>query len=446
MVTRLRAFSAPTLFLVFGALLSAQAQPQESRPADRPTDTAASTPLFRSGVTLMTTVVIPRDRTGAFLPDLTAEDFLVFEDDQPQQVVSLVRVLGGRASDQLAPPLRLSDGIVLPPPAPPRASGDAGGRLFVILVDDLNIEAGLTLRTRQVFEQLAQNVIREGDLFGIVSTGLSSIATDVTDDRSLLDAAAARITGDGFNPNDLIENFPPDTLGVPQLMVRARLAFQTMRNIVQSLEQVQQLRKVVIYLSGGYDFNPFLLERAAYFRRAPSISPIGAAAFRQDSSLPLLGDASHSELAREILELATAANRANASFYTVDPRGLVAGPEPAHYQLNDSRSFSHWVFATQNSLRSIAEQTGGRAFVNRNDFDDVFREIDAETSDYYILGFALGNPDPTVGSRRLRVEVRGRDDIGVQHRSEYTYDATSQNPPNAQPTTLGDSPNPNAGR
>ena len=95
---------------------------------------------------------------------------------------------------------------------------------------------------------------------------------------------------------------------------------------------------------------------------------------------------------------------------------------------------------TQNSLRSIAEQTGGRAFVNRNDFDDVFREIDAETSDYYILGFALGNSDNTAGSRRLRIEVRGRDDVEVQHRSEYAYDGATENPPNALATTLGDSP------
>ena len=439
MMAQFRAFSTSALFLVFSALLSAQAPPQEPQPPDRPSDTGAPTPLFRSGVTLMTTVVIPRDPNGAFLPDLTAEDFVVFEDARPRQVVSLVRVLGGRAGDQLAPARRLPTGLVLPPPVPPRAPGDAGGRLFVILVDDLNIEAGLTLRTRQVFERLAENVIREGDLFGVVSTGLSSIAIDVTDDRSLLEAAAARIAGDGFGPNDLIENFPPDTLGVAELMVRARLAFQTMRNIVQSLEQVQQLRKVVIYLSGGYDFNPFVAERAVYFRRAPSISPIGAAAFRQDSSLPLFGDASHSELTREILELATAANRANASFYTIDPRGLVAGPEAAHYRLNDSRSFNHWIFTTQNSLRSIAEQTGGRAFVNRNDFDDVFREIDAETSDYYILGFALENSDTSVGSRRLRIEVRGRADVKVQHRSEYAYDGTTENPPAALPTALGDS-------
>ena len=317
-------------------------------------------------------------------------------------------------------------GVVLPPPPPPR-TGDAGGRLFVVLIDDLNIEAGLTLRTRAVFEQWAENVVREGDLFGIVSTGPSAIAIDATDDRGLLEAAAARITGDGFNPNELVENFPPDEQGVQELMLRARMAFNTMRNIVRNLEQVQQRRKVVAYVSGGYDFNPFAPERARY--HPGTASPRGLV-FGGPSGLSLGDIASERTLTEEIFELATAANRANASFYTVDPRGLVAGPGAADYRLGGPESFNEWIFTVQNSLRSIAEQTGGRAIVNRNDFDDAFRELDAETSDYYILGFALDDADSTVRTRRLRVEVRGRNDVRVQHRSDYTYGgATSENRP-----------------
>ena len=418
------------LLTVLGAAPVARAQPQEPRPADRRADPGAPGATFRSGITLMTTVVVPRDRNGTFLADLAAEDFLVFEDDQPRQVVSVVPVLAGRAGSQLARPLRLQGGIVLPPPPPPRAAGAEAGRLFVILVDDLAIEEGLTLRTRAVFEQLARSVIHEGDLFGVVSTGQSSIAIDVTADRSLLDEAAARIFGGGFSPNELIENFEPDRQGVPELMVRARMAFNTMRNIIRSLETVQHLRKVVIYLSSGYDFNPFLAERTRYHRLDIPTNPINSLArslLDAEGSTVLTDATSNAELAKEIAELAAAANQANASFYTVDPRGLVAGPEAAHYRLNDTRSFNEWVFTTQNSLRSIAEQTGGRAIVNRNDFDDAFREMDAETSDYYIVGFTVGDSDATV--RRLRVEVRGRDDVRVQHRSHYTLGGTGENRP-----------------
>ena len=64
--------------------------------------------------------------------------------------------------------------------------------------------------------------------------------------------------------------------------------------------------------------------------------------------------------------------------------------------------------------------------MNRNDFDDAFREIDAETSDYYVVGFYSSNPDPTFRTRRLRVEVN-RGDVDVQHRTHYTYARASEN-------------------
>ena len=279
-----------------------------------------------------------------------------------------------------------------------------------------------------MFEQLAENLIHEGDLFGVVSTGLSSIAIDVTDDRGLLDEAAARIMGGGFDPNELIENFPPAPGGVPELRVRAQMAFNTMRDMIRSLETVQHLRKVVVYLSSGYDFNPFISERALYFRSRGATSPFSRlGAPRAGTGIVPSDPLSDGDLTREIAELAAVANRANASFYTVDPRGLVAGLQPSHYQLGNSRSFNAWIFNVQNSLRALSEWTGGRAIVNRNDFDEAFRQVDAETSDYYILGFTVGDADSMV--RRSRVEVRGRDDIRVRHRSHYTLGGSAQNRP-----------------
>ena len=87
--------------------------------------------------------------------------------------------------------------------------------------------------------------------------------------------------------------------------------------------------------------------------------------------------------------------------------------------------WNDYQFTTQNSLRSLAELTGGKAIVNRNDFDDAFREIDAETSDYYVVGFYSSNPDPTFRTRRLRVDIN-REDVNVQHRTHYTYARPSE--------------------
>ena len=116
--------------------------------------------------------------------------------------------------------------------------------------------------------------------------------------------------------------------------------------------------------------------------------------------------------------LARAANRANASFYTIDPRGLVAGQD-IEFEVS-SHEWNEYMFQTQNSLRTLAYLTGGIAVVNQNNFEDALQRIDAETSDYYVLGFYSNNPDPTVITRRLKVEVN-RPGVTVRHRSHYSF-------------------------
>ena len=77
---------------------------------------------------------------------------------------------------------------------------------------------------------------------------------------------------------------------------------------------------------------------------------------------------------------------------------------------------------TQGSLQLLAEATGGFAVVNDNDFDGALKRIDAETSDYYILGYYSSNPDPKhrnrsveVKARRPGVQVRSRGGIAPGH-------------------------------
>ena len=60
---------------------------------------------------------------------------------------------------------------------------------------------------------------------------------------------------------------------------------------------------------------------------------------------------------------------------------------------------------TQDSLRVLAEETGGIAIVNQNDFDKALKRIDAETSDYYVLGYYSSNPDPLKRTRRIEVKT-----------------------------------------
>ncbi len=53
----------------------------------------------------------------------------------------------------------------------------------------------------------------------------------------------------------------------------------------------------------------------------------------------------------------------------------------------------------------LAEETGGIAVVNQNDFNKALKKIDNETSDYYVVGYYSSNPDPLRRNRKLEVKV-----------------------------------------
>jgi len=67
----------------------------------------------------------------------------------------------------------------------------------------------------------------------------------------------------------------------------------------------------------------------------------------------------------------------------------------------------------------LAEQTGGIAVVNQNDFDKALKRIDAETSDYYMIGYYSTNPDPLKRTRQIDVKVK-RNDVDVWARKSYS--------------------------
>ena len=86
------------------------------------------------------------------------------------------------------------------------------------------------------------------------------------------------------------------------------------------------------------------------------------------------------------------------------------------------------VTTTQNTLRVLAEQTGGFAIVNSNNFDKGLKRIDGETSDYYVVGYFSSNPDPLKKTRKIDITVK-RKGLEVRNlRQTYTL-KPSQGPP-----------------
>ena len=65
----------------------------------------------------------------------------------------------------------------------------------------------------------------------------------------------------------------------------------------------------------------------------------------------------------------------------------------------DQSEWRTYIQKTTSTLRYMAEETGGFAVVNTNEFAGELKRIDAETSDYYVLGYYSTNPDPAKRTR-----------------------------------------------
>ena len=414
--------------VALGVAGRAQTAPQRD-PASAQPQSVEQGPVFRSGVTLVTTDLIVRDGNGQFIPDLETEDLVVYEDGVVQEIASLVLVHGGRVYNRLLPPAPVQEGIILPVHRP---VSDTAGRVFILFVDDLHLEATLTPKIRRVFKQIADTLIHEGDMFGVISSGPSALNVDMTYDRSLLYAAMERITGDGFSAQQLVEMSGGGD-GPMELRWRVHRTFKLARQIAANLERLEHRRKSFIYLSSGYDFIPYQETRLSrspggkLFLNAgeddtgysPRGDQINSARLRELQRMTEPGSGfADTDLAAELADLARAANRANASFYTIDPRGLEASPG-LDYEV-PLQEWNRYISQTQFTMRFLAELTGGIAVVNTNNFRDALQRIDAETSDYYMLGFYSNNADPTLQTRRLRVEVN-RPGASVRHRTQYTF-------------------------
>ncbi|MGE0591005.1 MAG: VWA domain-containing protein [Vicinamibacterales bacterium] len=419
---RLLSAAAVASVLMVGPFEWAEQRPaaQTPAPAGQAADPAGQgQATFRGGVELVTTDVIVRDsQTEQFVADLQAGEFEILEDGIPQDIASLVLVHGGRVFNVQAPPAApVAEGIILPSVRP---TSDAAGRVFLVFIDDLHLEFGATPRTRDLIKRMLRNLIHEGDMFGIVSTGTSSLSVQLTYDRQVLESSISRITGGALKPRDIIEGMY-SAQGPSELRFRAHVAFRTAYDLMRNLEQLQNRRKAVLWISSGYDFNPFEKSRFDFLAERGGGD---SSEFRNDPfarSREQGTQFAEADLIRELAELTRAANRANATFYTIDPRGLIAGQDVD--QEVGTQEWLEYVRETQDSLRVLADTTGGIAVVNQNDFDRALKRIDAETSDYYVLGYYSSNPDPLKRTRRLEVKTT-RDNVQVWSRTSYSLRPT----------------------
>lgn len=121
--------------------------------------------------------------------------------------------------------------------------------------------------------------------------------------------------------------------------------------------------------------------------------------------------------------------KANAAIYSVDARGLQANP-PGGSAVSGSirgasvfnggaqRNTLNAQFAQQETVSTLANDTGGKAFLTSNDFAPVYAKVQADTRSYYLIGYSSTNHARDGKYRKIRIEVH-RPGIKVTARPGY---------------------------
>jgi len=368
--------------------------------------TPQTPPTFRVEVNYVEIDARATDAQGNFVADLTENDFQILEDGAPQAIKVFTRV-NLPIERQDAPLFKTS------PIEPDVRSNreEFNGRVFVLVLDDLQTDFRRSTRVRRAARQFIERYIGANDLTAIVYTGgVSDHGQEFTNSRARLLASVDKFSGnklqselmaklDDYYRAQQMQQAPRDT-SLAERGHKARNSLITLKNLAQYLSNVRGRRKAVVWFGEGIDY---------------------------DMDNPFTPDAN---ILRDTMKDAIAeATRAGVSFYGVDARGLGAGlddvmdigslppDDPAF--ASPSTIIQNEVRRAQDQIRVLSEQTGGFALINQNDFSSGFERIVADNSSYYVLGYYPTNDKRDGRFRKVDVRVT-RPGIKVQARNGYS--------------------------
>lgn len=406
------------LSLVLALVVLAAPSAQQSAPA-LSEQRESKGPVFRGDVNLIVVDVVVRDRSGAIVRGLTANDFEIREDNRPQQVVSfnVEEVTTTVPSGQVVPQV-LTAGVgpsdsktdaaatTSPPVAEPITREDLAGRRLIVLLFDLSsMQAEELERAVRAAVEYVDKQMAAADLVAIATIDTTlKVVSDFTGDREQVKAAlgqfvavdavrfetpAAETAATDETVAATGEATTSDSAEYDLFNNDARL--RALRTLADALAPVEQ-KKSILYFSGG-------------MTRSGGDNQV------------------------ELRAATTAAVRANVALYPVDTRGLqavVPGGDASRASARGVGAFSgrgvsqqfDRLFASQDTLQTLAADTGGRAFTDTNDFGEAFTQVQRDTSSYYLLGYSSTNSVKDGRFRRISVRVK-RPDLRVDHRAGY---------------------------
>ena len=393
---------------------------------------AQQQPIFRARRDAVSVDVVVRDRSGTVVRGLTSADFEVLEDGKPQQVQTFSfqeikthaeaaskALLGGVEARVLA---GAPAAATTPATADPQAFSSeelAGRRLIILLFDISSMEPEDVQRAVDAAKKYVEQQMSTADLVAIATVGTSlDVLTDFTGDREKVAGALntlAYTEGTATPPPDAstaatdeitasADETTTVTTETSELdMFNNDVRLRALKTLAETLQSIEQ-KKAIVYFSAG-------MQRS------------GA-----DNQI-------------ELRSAVNAAVRANVSIYPVDTRGLTAivpggdarggrggggggggggrggGARGLFSGAAVAQQFAS-LATSQDTLTTLARNTGGTAFTDSNDFGAAFKRVERDMSAYYILGYSSGNPARDGRFRRIQVRVK-KPDLRVEARAGY---------------------------
>ena len=378
----------------------------------------AQQPIFRAGVNFVRVDVMVHDGKGQPIGDLTQAEFEVLEDGKPQQIEQfrLIRIDGNpRPGDP--PPRELRNRI----DEEIEISRD-DVRLFVFFMDDYHVRLGNSLSVKEPLTRFVQTQLRPNDIVGIMYPLTPLDGITFTRNMASVISAIERFEGRKFDyrPRNSFEEQYARAPSEAVEQIRNQVVMTALRGLATRLGGLREGRKAIIYVSEG-----LTVMLPPQMRSADA--SLGPLATNPGARNPMLGENSareetmawfaQSDLYSQLRDVFTAANRNNAAIYTLDPRGLAPfeyGIDEAVGPNQDRRALQ----MTQDTLRSIADETDGRAIVNRNDLAPGLAQIVRDSSYYYLLGYNSSQAPADGKFHQITVRVKRR---GVEVRSRKGY-------------------------
>ena len=381
--------------------------------------------LVKVNTELVQAAVTVLDKAGRFVENLKAEQFELRVDGRPQPISFFEMVTAGSTSEEALMAARGKSPAALEKNGARRGLGlPDRGRAFFFFVDDLHMQADGMMRARKTILQFIDREVGQNDQAVVTSaSGQLGFLQQLTDNKTVLRTATERLTPLPHNTADSQD--PPMSeylaLAIQEKHDREVLAFfmePLLREMVprDSAESIVRGRAEQILRQSAARTNNTLSSLASLVRNAAALPGRKVVFFLSDG---FLLRPSESSMTEQLRRLTDAAARSGVVIYTADARGLAVDPSldagsRGIFDVRASRANIGELPATQESLRAIAEDTGGRALLNTNAIDAAIRQTVKETAAYYVLAWQpAGGEQKGAKFRRLEVSVKGRPDLNV---------------------------------